>query len=150
MYSNGDKLGRTCAFYDTIFSMVWGVVCMKNVRKKAGLYLAVHKVKDRGKIHPTTSHEGSDGKQRYSSNHSLTSALDGGGWLTPRPSRFIPGNETQYPFHRRVGGPQGLSGRVRKIWTLLGLQSTVRYKNRNGRPACRLRHSALELTASFS
>jgi hypothetical protein len=28
---------------------------------------------------------------RYSSTLSLTSALDGGGWSTPHPSRFTPG-----------------------------------------------------------
>jgi hypothetical protein len=41
--------------------------------------------------------------------------VDGGGWLTPYPSRFTPGNETRYPFHNRLGGLQGRSGRVRKI-----------------------------------
>ena len=46
---------------------------------------------------------------------SLTSALDGGGWLTPRPGRFTPGKETQYPSCRRLGGSQGLSAWVRKI-----------------------------------
>ena len=46
---------------------------------------------------------------------SLTSALDGGGWSTPRPGRFTPGKETRYPLYRRLGGPQGRSGRVRKI-----------------------------------
>jgi len=30
------------------------------------------------------------GEQRYSSTPSLTSALDGGGWLTPRSGRFTP------------------------------------------------------------
>ena len=39
----------------------------------------------------------------------------GGGWLTPRPDRFIPGKETRYPLYRRLGGPQGRSERVRKI-----------------------------------
>jgi hypothetical protein len=33
----------------------------------------------------------------------------------PRPGRFTPGKETRYPFYRRLGGPQGRSGRVRKI-----------------------------------
>ena len=32
-------------------------------------------------------------EQRYSSTLSLTSALDGGGWLTPPPGRFTPGND---------------------------------------------------------
>jgi hypothetical protein len=35
-------------------------------------------------------HEGPEGKQRYSSTLSLTSALDLGGWSKPRPGRFIP------------------------------------------------------------
>jgi hypothetical protein len=35
--------------------------------------------------------------------------------VTPRPDRFTPGKETRYPLYRRLGGPQGRSGRVRKI-----------------------------------
>jgi hypothetical protein len=38
-----------------------------------------------------------------------------GGWLTSRSGRFAPGKETRYPLYRRLGGPQGRSGRVRKI-----------------------------------
>jgi hypothetical protein len=38
------------------------------------------------------------------------------GWLAPRPDRFTPGKETAYPFYGRLGGPQGRSGRLRKIW----------------------------------
>jgi hypothetical protein len=34
---------------------------------------------------------------------SLTSALNRGGWSTPRPGRFTPGKETQYSFYRRLG-----------------------------------------------
>ena len=36
------------------------------------------------------------------------------GWLTPRPGRFTPRKETRYPLYRRLGGPEGRSGRVRK------------------------------------
>jgi hypothetical protein len=36
-----------------------------------------------------------------------------GGWSTPRSGRFTSG-KTWYPLYRRVGGPQGRSGRVRK------------------------------------
>ena len=68
-----------------------------------------------GKVHPKTGHKGPEGEQRYSSTLYLTSALEGGGWSTPRPGRFIPGKETRYPLYRRLGGPQGRSGRVRKI-----------------------------------
>ena len=50
---------------------------------------------------------------RYSSTLSLTLALDGG--PMPRPGCFTPGKETQYPLYRRLGGPQGRSGQVRKI-----------------------------------
>ena len=52
-------------------------------------------VKVEGKIHPMTGHEGPVGEQRYSSTFSLTSALDDGGWLTPRPGRFTHGKQTQ-------------------------------------------------------
>ena len=45
----------------------------------------------------------------------LTSAIGGGGWLTPRPGRFALWKETRYPLYRRLGRPQGRSGRVRKI-----------------------------------
>ena len=38
-------------------------------------------------------HESPGGVQRYSSTLSLTSALNGGGWLTPRPGLFAPGND---------------------------------------------------------
>ena len=51
----------------------------------------------------------------YSCTLSLTSALDDGGWSTPSLGCFTPGKETQY---RRLGGSQGWSGRVRKIWQL--------------------------------
>ena len=51
--------------------------------------------------------------------HSLTSAL--GGWSTPRPGRFTPGNQTRYPLYRRLGGSQDPSGRVRSISLPLGL-----------------------------
>jgi hypothetical protein len=37
-----------------------------------------------------------------------------GWWSTPLAGRFTPW-ETRYPLYRRLGGPQGRSGRVRKI-----------------------------------
>jgi len=48
------------------------------------------------------------------STHSLTSALDGGGWSTPRPGCNLPPGKTQYPLYRRLGGPQSQSGQARK------------------------------------
>jgi hypothetical protein len=38
-----------------------------------------------------------------------------GEWSTTRFGRFNPGKATLYPFYRRLGESQGLSGRVRKI-----------------------------------
>jgi hypothetical protein len=52
----------------------------------------------------------------HSSTISLTSALDGGGWLAPRPGRFTPGKETLYTLYRRLGGPQGRCVEVHNIY----------------------------------
>ena len=52
---------------------------------------ALLKREGKGKVHPRTGHEGPKGEQRYSATLSLTPALDGGGWSTPRPGRFIRG-----------------------------------------------------------
>jgi hypothetical protein len=68
----------------------------------------------KGKIHPITGHEGPEGEYRYSCTLSLTSALDGVGWSTPRPGRFTPGNDP-VPIVQETGWPQGRSGRVLKI-----------------------------------
>jgi hypothetical protein len=45
----------------------------------------------------------------YSSTLSLTSTLDGGGWLRSCPASFIPGNDP-YPLYRRLSGTQEMSG----------------------------------------
>jgi hypothetical protein len=47
--------------------------------------------KTRGKVHRVKGHEGPEGKFRYSSTLSLTSALVGGEGSIPRPGRFITG-----------------------------------------------------------
>jgi hypothetical protein len=64
----------------------------------------------KGKFRPITCHEGPEGEQRYICTLSLTSALDKGGWITPRPGRFTTWKETRYWCYRRPGGPQGRSG----------------------------------------
>ena len=51
--------------------------------------------------------------------------LDRGGWSAPRPGRFIPG-KTRYPLYRRLGGPQGRSGWVRKNSPPTGIRSLDR------------------------
>jgi len=55
-------------------------------------------------------------RSRDTARLSLTSALDRDGWLTPPPGRFTPGLN-RYPLYRRVGGLQGYSARVWKIWS---------------------------------
>ena len=80
----------------------------------------------KGKGHPRTGHDGPEEEQRYSSTFSLTSALDGGWWSTPRPGRFVLGLDYRYPLYRRLGDPQGRSGRVRKISPLTGIRSQDR------------------------
>jgi hypothetical protein len=72
-------------------------------------------VKRKCKFRPRTGREGPEGEQRYSSILSLTSALDGGGWLTTRPGRFTPGKGFRFLLCRRLGGSQGRSVRVQKI-----------------------------------
>ena len=42
----------------------------------------------------------------------MTTALEGGEWWAARPGRTLPPGKTRYPFHRRLGGPQGRSGRA--------------------------------------
>ena len=83
--------------------------------------------KSKGKVKFTldTGHEVPEGEQIYSSILSSTSALYGGTWSTPRPDRLPPG-KTQYPLYRRLGGPEVLSGRVRKISPPTGIRSSDR------------------------
>ena len=45
----------------------------------------------------------------------LTSALEGGEGSASRPGRTLPPGKTRYPLYRKLGGPQGWSGQVRKI-----------------------------------
>ena len=67
------------------------------------------------KVRPRTCFGCPEEEQTYSSTLSLASALDGGGWSTPRIGRFSPCKQTRYPLYRRLGGSQAPSGRVRKI-----------------------------------
>ena len=48
------------------------------------------------KVRPITDHESPEMEERYSYTLSLTSALNGSGWSTPRSGRFTPGKETRY------------------------------------------------------
>jgi len=59
-------------------------------------------------------HEGTEWEKRYSSTRSLTPVLDRVGGQRHAPAALPPA-KTRYPLYRRLGGPQGQSGRVRKI-----------------------------------
>jgi len=77
----------------------------------------------------------------YSSTLTLTSALDGVGWSTPRPGRSLPLGKTRYPLNRRLGGPQGRSGQVRSISPPPGfdsrtVQPVVPIPTELSRPTC--------------
>jgi hypothetical protein len=67
----------------------------------------------KSKVHPTPGHEGTKGGLRYSSTLSLTSTLDGVVGQRHAPAVLLPG-KTQYPLHRRLGGPPG------PVWTGAG------------------------------
>ena len=62
--------------------------------------------KGKGTVQPRTGHEDPWGEQRYSSTVSLTSALDGGGWSTPRAGRFTPGKDS-VPIVQEAGWAPG-------------------------------------------
>ena len=72
-------------------------------------------------IDARTGREGPEREWRYSSTVSLTSSLNAIGWSTPRPGRSTPRKEVRYPLYRRLGGPQGRSGPVRKTSPTPGL-----------------------------
>jgi len=45
----------------------------------------------------------------------MTTALEGGEGSASRPGRSLRPGKTRYPLYRRLGGPQGRSGQLRKI-----------------------------------
>ena len=45
----------------------------------------------------------------------MTAALEGGEWSAAQPSHILPPGKTRYPFYRRLGGPQGRSGRAENL-----------------------------------
>jgi len=47
----------------------------------------------------------------------MTAALEGGEWSAARPGRTLPPEKTWYLFYRRLGGPQGRSGRAENLVT---------------------------------
>jgi len=45
----------------------------------------------------------------------MTAALEGGEWSAALPGRNLPPGKARYPFYRRLGGPQGRSGRAENL-----------------------------------
>ena len=45
----------------------------------------------------------------------MTAALEGGEWSAARRGRTLPPGKTRYPLYRRLGGPQGRSGRAENL-----------------------------------
>jgi len=52
----------------------------------------------------------------------MTTALEGGEWSSARPGHSLHPGKTRYPFYRRLGGPQGRSGRAENL-VPTGIQS---------------------------
>jgi hypothetical protein len=71
-------------------------------------------------VHPKTGHEGPGREYRYSYTLSLTSALVG--WVVnATPRALYPGEGPgTHRIDRRLGGPQGQCGQVRKIFSTVG------------------------------
>ena len=67
--------------------------------------------KQRHKFQTRTGHKSLEGEYRYSPTLSLTSVLYGSESSASRLGRSTPGKETRYPLYRKLGGPQGPSGR---------------------------------------
>jgi hypothetical protein len=57
---------------------------------------------DKDKYRPVTYREGPEGEYGSNSTLSLTSALDKGAWLKPRPGRFTPANDPVLIIHEAV------------------------------------------------
>jgi hypothetical protein len=77
------------------------------------------KGKGKGKVHLIIGQEGPE--VEYNSTLFLTSALDEVGGQSYDPATLPPG-KTRYPLYRRLGGPQGRYGRVRKMSPLPGFE----------------------------
>jgi len=54
----------------------------------------------------------------------MTAALEGGEWSAACPGRTLPPGKTRYPLYRRLGGPQGRSGRAENLVST-GIRSRI-------------------------
>ena len=73
----------------------------------------------------------------------MTAALEGGEWSAAYPGRILPSGKTRYPLYRRLGGPQGRSGRSENL-----APTVIRSPGRPARSQSlyRLSYRALETT----
>jgi hypothetical protein len=78
--------------------------------------LGFYRNNKKGKVPPITGHECPRREVEVWLYSFFNPVARWGGWLTPRSGRFTPGKETLYPLYRRLGGPQGRSKRVRKMF----------------------------------
>ena len=60
----------------------------------------------------------------------MTTALEGGEWSAARPGRTLYPEKNRYPFYRRLGGPQGRSGRAENL-VPTGIRFRVVYRSQN-------------------
>jgi hypothetical protein len=104
---------RTDTTADKTDNLCVTVILHYNIKVKVKVRVKI-KVKVKVKFTPDQATKDQMGSRGYSSNLSLTSALDGVGGQCHAPAALPPG-KTRYPLYRRLGEPQGRSGRVRKI-----------------------------------
>ena len=69
----------------------------------------------------------------------MTAALEGSEWSAARPGRILPPGKTRYPLYRRLGGPQGRSGRAENL-----VPTGIRFRTVQpvAQPLYRLNHRA--------
>jgi hypothetical protein len=110
IHNGMDIINNNCLLYNCGSELHWtcSLFCTRILNAQTS------SDKGKGKSHPITGHEGPEGEYSYSPTLSLTSALDVVGGQRHDPAALPPG-KTRYPLYRRLGEPQGRSGRVRKI-----------------------------------
>ena len=84
----------------------------------------------------------------------MNAALEGGEWSAARPGRTLPPEKTRYPFYKRLGGPQGRSGRAENLVPTRIRSRTVqpvvsRYTDWATRPTQCVRNGSTKLYTSY-